>query len=609
MRWHPPVHPMLALLLVASFNSSTSANHLMYVVPLDGASFVSPETNIVLRADGMIGQKTVDRLSLVVIGSRSGTHSGRLILSDDFKTLVFSPARSFLLAETVTVVCKQKIPLADGTFVDPNAFSFTITPTNETAQSKDIFASEMFTNDHESPPAYKPGVSSPLLQTSLPPDFPLITISASDSPTDGGIFLANIVFNQTIPNLTYLMILDNAGTPISYDRIGPATFDFVVQSDGLLTYFRSDDNTFFVTDSAYRTVGSFTGGNGYTADLHELRLLPNGHAILIALDYQRVRMDTIVPGGNPNALVTGNTIHEFDQYGNVVFEWRSWDHFRITDATHENLTAATIDYVHMNAIDIDTDGNLLLSSRHLDEITKINRQTGSIMWRLGGKNNQFVFTNDTLKFSHQHAVRRISNGHITLFDNGNYHTPQFSRAVEYQLDEVGKTATLAWQYRNSPDIYGGAMGYVQRLDNGNTLIGWGATNPSVTEVRSDGSKAIELNLPPGVFSYRAFRFPWSSQVETLSTSYQIADGYRLEQNYPNPFNPTTTIRFALAQPGRATIKIYDVLGREMATVLDETLGVGVYERQWNASEVASGIYFYRLTTAGFSLQKKIAVVR
>ena len=220
-------------------------------------------------------------------------------------------------------------------------------------------------------------------------------------------------------------------------------------------------------------------------------------------------MSKIVPNGNPYAVVTGIIVQELDQAKNVVFQWRSWDHFQITDNTHEDLTAATIDYVHSNAIELDGDGNILLSSRHLDEITKIDRSTGNTIWRMGGKNNQFTFVNDSIGYSHQHAIRRLANGNFTLFDNGNFHTPPFSRAVEYQVDEVNKVATLVWQYRNNPDYVSVAMGYVQRLSNGNTLIGWGATNPSVTEVTSDGKKVYEMSLPDQVVSYRAFRYQWN----------------------------------------------------------------------------------------------------
>jgi hypothetical protein len=203
-------------------------------------------------------------------------------------------------------------------------------------------------------------------------------------------------------------------------------------------------------------------------------------------------------------------IQELDSSHNVVFQWRSLDHFQITDVTHEDLTASMIDAVHPNALQLDSDGNILLSSRALDEVTKINRSTGDIIWRWGGKHNQFTFINDSIGFSHQHGVHRIANGHIAVFDNGNFHTPSFSRAVEYELDENAKSAKLVWQYRHTPDVSSFAMGYVQRLENGNTLISWGATNPSLTEVRPDGTTALELSLPASVVTYRAFRIPGPS---------------------------------------------------------------------------------------------------
>jgi hypothetical protein len=127
--------------------------------------------------------------------------------------------------------------------------------------------------------------------------------------------------------------------------------------------------------------------------------------------------------------------------------------------------------------------------------------------------------NDSTGFSWQHDARRQSNGNLTLFDNGNFHDPQVSRAVEYELDTNAMTATKVWEYRSTPDIYGGFMGNAQRLPNGNTLIGWGGTNPTMHEVRQDGTIALELTLPPGVFSYRALRFPWSG---TASVPYTWA---------------------------------------------------------------------------------------
>jgi hypothetical protein len=262
----------------------------------------------------------------------------------------------------------------------------------------------------------------------------------------------------------------------------------------------------------------------------------------------------------------------------------------------------------MNSIDLDNDGNLLFSSRNLEEITKINRQTGEIIWRLGGRNNQFTFVNDTLGFTRQHAIRRIPNGHITLFDNGDYHRPPFSRVVEYELNESARIATLTWQYHNTPDIFSEIMGYAQRLDNGNTLIGWGSANPSVTEVRPDGSKALELTLPPGVCSYRSYRFPWPQSATQVAPDGTPAS-YALDQNYPNPFNPTTTIRYELPQASFVTLTVYNTLGQQVAHLVNQQQQAGYHEVVFRDDALASGVYFYRIQAGGFVASKKLLLLK
>jgi len=174
----------------------------------------------------------------------------------------------------------------------------------------------------------------------------------------------------------------------------------------------------------------------------------------------------------------------------------------------------------------------------MDEITKIDRVTGAILWRWGGKHNQFTFVGDTLQFSHQHAIRLLANGNFSVYDNGNGHVPSFSRAVEYTVDEVGKTAQVAWEYRNSPDEYGVAMGYVQRLGNGNTLIGWGAAKPDIKEVAPDGTTLMDLTLPQGVYTYRAYRFNWNAPVTSVSPA-GVSSGISLSAGSPNPLRDRT----------------------------------------------------------------------
>src|SRR5262249_2613358 len=159
--------------------------------------------------------------------------------------------------------------------------------------------------------------------------------------------------------------------------------------------------------------------------------LPNGHALLIGRNDYTTDLSGTVPGGDSNAHVYSMLVQELDSARNAIFEWQASENFKITDASHEKLTARNIDPYHCNAVEYDLDGNYLLSSRNIDEITKISSETGEMLWRLGGKNNQFTFVNDSLGLSYQHDIRRLPNGHITIFDNGNYHSVKGSRAVEY----------------------------------------------------------------------------------------------------------------------------------------------------------------------------------
>ena len=129
-------------------------------------------------------------------------------------------------------------------------------------------------------------------------------------------------------------------------------------------------------------------------DYHEFKLLENGHAILLAKTYRTVDLSQIIEGGSPSAQIEDYIIQEIDQNKNIVFEWNSADYFELADAPHIDLTSQFIKYVHTNAVEIDTDGHFLLSSRHMDEITKIDRQTGDIIWRIGGINKEFTFLND-----------------------------------------------------------------------------------------------------------------------------------------------------------------------------------------------------------------------
>jgi hypothetical protein len=115
----------------------------------------------------------------------------------------------------------------------------------------------------------------------------------------------------------------------------------------------------------------------------------------------------------------------------------------------------------------------------------------------------------------------------------------------------------------------------------------------------------------GTSTGRVFR---SASVVTSAPAAHAADGsipvkYALDQNYPNPFNPSTTISFSLPTKSRVTLKIFDVLGRDVATIVSEDLMAGTHKRQWNASGMPSGVYFYRLQGESYAETKRLILLR
>ncbi|MGB5848999.1 MAG: aryl-sulfate sulfotransferase, partial [Ignavibacteriaceae bacterium] len=396
----------------------------------------------------------------------------------------------------------------------------------------------------------------------------------------------------------YLMILNNDGSVLKYKEVdGFFGISFTVLPNGKLSYAQIialspgvPTGRFIVMDTTLAPVDTFQCGNGYITHPSDFLLLPNGHAILHATDPQPVDMSQY--GGSPNAIVVGNIIQELDESKNVVFQWRSWDYLPISDS-YINLTSDVVDLTHANALALDADGNILYSIRHTSSIISVNRQTGDVNWILGGKRNEFTFINEHTSnapnyFSFQHDIRVLPNGNITLFDNGTQHSPQYSRGVEYELDEQNKTATLVWEFRHSPDLFAGANGSTQRLANGNTIIGWGSASlsgvPLFTEVHPDNSIALEFSMPPGHRSFRALKFPWASGLPSATVIiFEVLQGNtyifnnstdttgttikfnHLEDFYNSvevkrfeyaPINPTFEDRAPLVYPASITIETF-----------------------------------------------------
>lgn len=412
----------------------------------------------------------------------------------------------------------------------------------------------------------------------LPADFPQFTLLPNTNPAPGCL-MGSLTATGVTGVSSYFAILDSTGNPVLTSKTASLG---ELACNGLFVSLQGTkglDQNYQCKNSAFTPVGnSIVAGNGYIADNHDFRVLPNGHFLVMIYDSQYVDLSKIVAGGYPAAKIDESVIQEVDANNNVVFQWRSFDHIPITD-TYKPLSKG-LDYIHVNSIWFDElDGNIIASCRETSEVIKINRTTGNVVWRMGGKHNEFTFSNgiagntDPPMFQEQHSARRLANGNLTVFDNG--YAPNvpgmdrtYSRAAEYVIDEVNKTATLVWQFRHSPDIRTSNGGSVQRLPGGHTIIQWGPDNTAspklaMSEVDAAGNLVRDMALPQtgvtGNFTVvnwpitsndvtvmreelsvdNSFEFTQGLQVTgvSLDVTYLDGDGYNTATLTRQPFAP------------------------------------------------------------------------
>jgi hypothetical protein len=247
----------------------------------------------------------------------------------------------------------------------------------------------------------------------------------------------------------------------------------------------------------YREVGRVRAGNGLAADFHEFSITSDGTAILTAYEQRDTLLDSVV--------------QEVDvATGDVLLEWRASDHVAL-DESHAGPADGVFDFAHLNAAAVDTDGNLLVSSRHTWTIYKVDRRSGDVIWRLGGKRSDFEFA-EGASFAWQHHVRRHGDGTLTVFDNGAgpVDSEPYSRGLRLRLDESAGTATLAQEVVHPDRLLASAMGSMEVLDDGGAFVGWGSV-PRFSEFTADGTLRFDAGYPGGGFTYRALRRTWNAR--------------------------------------------------------------------------------------------------
>jgi hypothetical protein len=316
------------------------------------------------------------------------------------------------------------------------------------------------------------------------------------------------------------MIVDNRGQVVWFRPVqskAPRAMDFKVQNyrgESVLTWGAGDH---VILDSSYHEIARFHAGHGYRGTLedhHEFLISPEDTALFTI--YNPVRRDLSPVDAPKDGLLWEGVVQELDvETGKVLFEWHSLDHVSL-DETYVDSSAdvrSGIDYFHINSVDVDHDGNLLVSARRTCGVYKIDRESGEIIWRLGGKKSDFEMGPGT-RFAYQHDARRQSDGAITIFDNGTTtihngipKAVEESRGIALELDEKKMTATLVAEYTHPDKLFADAGGNMQVLPNGNVFIGWGRARV-FSEFSKDGDLLFSASFPK-YGSYRAFRFPWS----------------------------------------------------------------------------------------------------
>jgi hypothetical protein len=315
------------------------------------------------------------------------------------------------------------------------------------------------------------------------------------------------------------MILDDSGQLVWFEKYVAAR-DFKVQryrGRPVLTWWEGSVvaghgvGEYVVFDDTYRDVARIRAGNGYWGDLHEFLITPEDTALLTA--YAAVPADLSPAGGVEYGAAWDGIAQELDlETGEVIFEWHSLDHVGVEESyvTPPEDPAYVFDYFHINSIDVDDDENLLISARNTSAVYKIDRESGRVIWRLGGKASDFEMGEGT-RTAYQHDARRQDDGTITIFDNGA--GPQVhprSRGIVVELDEDNMRASLVRAYTHPDGLVSTSQGNMQVLPNGNVFIGWGS-EPFVSEFSHEGELLFDAHIPPGDDSYRSFRFPWKGQ--------------------------------------------------------------------------------------------------
>lgn len=354
---------------------------------------------------------------------------------------------------------------------------------------------------------------------------PVVTVTRDAGAGTAGqppyIFVAPRGYAAKSTGQSGLMIVDRGGQLVWFgDPVGGTPLNFTLQEyrgEPVLTWSAGYVNEVGVTtgksyiaDSSYRVIATVKAGNGAQTDLHEFRLTP--HATALLTGHRKVTADLSPLGGPAKGVVYADVAQEVDvATGKVLFEWDSLDHVKLTESYHP-LIGGTVkhpyDFFHMNSIAVAPDGDLIISARNTCTVYKVDRSSGTVRWRLGGKKSDFRFGHGA-DFYWQHDARMHGPDVLTLFDDGSSPPEEpRSRALVLKVDTRAMRVRLLRAYAHPAGLLADNQGNIQLLPDGGAFVGWGA-QPYFSQFAAGGELVLDGEFPAGDQSYRAFTFNWS----------------------------------------------------------------------------------------------------
>lgn len=474
--------------------SELPAKRAISVYPAPGVTSAARGTQLSFR-----GAPADELGEIEVVGSRSGPHTGKFAEHSDGEGASWLPDEPFTPGERVTVRTSLDITGAeDG--------DYTIEVARRPRVPK-IRAQEPWTKGKGAVEEY---VTRPDIKV------PEVTVkAATEGRSEGLVFVAP----KGGRGHDGPLIVDDTGRTVFFEKMPKdrVATDFRAQEykgKPVLTWWQGglivgDGRGYgVIVDDRYRELAKVRMANGYTTDLHEFTITDRDTALLMS--YDRVIRDLRALGGPKRGVVIAGVVQEIDiETGLVLFEWHSLDSIGLDEgkAPVPKKDGGSYDYLHLNSIDLDENGDFLLSARNTWGVYKVDRASAKLVWRLGGTKSTFQLGKGTVT-AWQHHARWLPNGDIMIFDNGS--SPpvhKTSRVITVRLDEQAKTATLVSEISHPEGWLAATQGSSEPLPNGNIFVGYGSQR-YFAEFTEDGRLVFDAELARGNDSYRAFRMPW-----------------------------------------------------------------------------------------------------